>query len=448
MNVTPQTQAVLLLTAYFSKGAAGSPRPLSPTEWGRFALWLKERGVVPEALLSEDPGGILADWKDKSVTVDRIRYLVGRAGALGLALEKWHRAGLWVMTRSDIDYPGRLKRRLSTDSPPVLFGCGDRKLLQGQGVAVVGSRDATEDDLAFATGLGDMAAMQGLSVVSGGARGVDEAAMLGALNCEGTAVGVLAEGLLRAAISTKYRKGLMARNLVLISPFNPEAGFDVGNAMARNKYVYCLSDAAIVVAADKEKGGTWNGAIENINQRWVPLWVKPNSQSAGNASLVARGARWLPEGNLELKHLLTLGDGGLSSETPKSAFDEDLAPSVPGRTPRLTSAALCVSGEAAHNLPRERTPEPGSAEPFDVPLVDTIQTVSFYSLFLSRLRVLTARNPATVEELLAHIDIAKSQLQEWLKRAINDGHIKRLRKPVRYEWRGHEPVQGSMFDRN
>ena len=63
MNVTPQTQAVLLLTAYFSKAVAGSPRPLSPGEWGRFALWLKEQGVLPEALLSEDPGVILADWK-------------------------------------------------------------------------------------------------------------------------------------------------------------------------------------------------------------------------------------------------------------------------------------------------------------------------------------------------------------------------------------------------
>ena len=329
MNVTPQTQAVVLLTAYLSKAAQGSPRPLSPTEWGRFALWLKERGTVPEALLSEDPGRIMADWQDKSVTVDRVRYLVGRAGALGLAMEKWYRAGLWVMSHSDADYPGRLKRRLRTDAPPILFGCGERKLLQAQGVAVVGSRDATEDDLAFAARLGDAAAMQGFSVVSGGARGVDEAAMLGALNCEGTAVGVLAEGLLRAALSSSYRKALMARNLVLISPFNPEAGFDIGNAMARNRYIYCLSDAAIVVAADKEKGGTWNGAIENISQRWVPLWVKPNSQSAGNAGLVARGARWLPEGDVELKVLFTWDDGLPSSQTPGSAFESEQVSSIP-----------------------------------------------------------------------------------------------------------------------
>ena len=38
----------------------------------------------------------------------------------------------------------------------------------------------------------------------------------------------------------------MDNNLVLISPFYPDAGFNVGNAMQRNKYIYCLSDAAMV----------------------------------------------------------------------------------------------------------------------------------------------------------------------------------------------------------
>jgi hypothetical protein len=65
----------------------------------------------------------------------------------------------------------------------------------------------------------------------------------------------------------------MMKNLVLVSPFNPEAGFDVGNAMARNKYIYCLSDAAIVVATSKGSGGTWSGATENLKRNWAPLWV-------------------------------------------------------------------------------------------------------------------------------------------------------------------------------
>ena len=163
---------------------------------------------------------------------------------------------------------------------------------------------------------------------------------------------------------------------------------------------------------------------------------------------MARGAKWLPEGNLELKVLLTLGDGALSSQTPIAAINEGQGSSVPGHAPRLGSAEVCVSGEAAQKFSREQAPERKSGEPSYAASVDTIETVSFYTLFLNRLRALTARTPATVEDLLADMDIVKSQLQEWLKRAINDGHIKRLGKPVRYEWRRHEPVQGSMFDTN
>ena len=122
-------------------------------------------------------------------------------------------------------------------------------LLGRGGIAVVRSRDADQEDIAFTENLGDSAAKQGYSVVSGAARGVDESAMLGALKNEGTANGVMADSLLRAATSAKFRKYLLAGDLVLITPFNPEAGFNVGNAMSRNRYIYCLADAAVVVRA-------------------------------------------------------------------------------------------------------------------------------------------------------------------------------------------------------
>jgi hypothetical protein len=95
-----------------------------------------------------------------------------------------------------------------------------------------------------------------MPTVSGEARGIDETAMLSALEHQGTAIGVLADRLLRAATSAKYRKHLMVNNLVLVSPFNPEAGFNVGNAMARNRHIYCLADAAVVVSSTRDKGGT------------------------------------------------------------------------------------------------------------------------------------------------------------------------------------------------
>jgi predicted Rossmann fold nucleotide-binding protein DprA/Smf involved in DNA uptake len=305
MSSSLLTQAILLMTVWFTKPGKDDPEPLSPTEWGRFAAWLKGQEKSPEALLtSKDPLDCLEGWLDPSITPDRIRHLLGRSAAMGLALEKWQRAGLWVMTRSDSDYPVRLKRHLKLDAPPVLFGCGNRRLLDQGGIAVVGSRTAGEKELAYTSRLSAWIAAQGRSVISGGARGIDEAAMLGALEKGGTAAGVLADSLLRAATSAKYRKGLMNNDLVLVSPFNPEAGFDADHAMRRNRYIYCLADAAIVVTTSKESGGTWNGALENLKHGWVPLWVRESADpDSGSAALVERGARWLPSGEPDVNAL-------------------------------------------------------------------------------------------------------------------------------------------------
>ncbi|MBA1686904.1 DNA-processing protein DprA, partial [Escherichia coli] len=111
----------------------------------------------------------------------------------------WQRAGLWILTRGDADYPVRLKNRLRTDAPPVLFGCGNKALLQAEGMAIVGSRDAPTDDLRYTQQLAAKLAQQGICVISGGARGIDECAMASALEVGGTAVGVLADSLLKTS---------------------------------------------------------------------------------------------------------------------------------------------------------------------------------------------------------------------------------------------------------
>ncbi|MBF8269915.1 MAG: putative Rossmann fold nucleotide-binding protein [Gammaproteobacteria bacterium] len=290
MSFSVHTQAILLLTAHFSKPVNDAPKPLTTKEWARFAQWLKDHDINPEKLMNGHLTTALDGWTDKFITAERIEKLMNRGSALALAVEKWTRAGLWVVTRSDNNYPARLKQLLKTDCPAVLFGCGNPALLSNGGVAIVGARNAGNGDLEFSSNLGKTAAVQGYTVVSGGARGVDEAAMLGALENEGTVIGVLADSLLKTATSGKYRKYLQNQNLVLVSPYYPEAGFNAGNAMSRNKYIYCLSEAAVVVQSGTE-GGTWNGAIENLKNQWVPLWVKEKKDpKSGNSLLVQKGA--------------------------------------------------------------------------------------------------------------------------------------------------------------
>ncbi|QNT71056.1 DNA-processing protein DprA [Defluviicoccus vanus] len=434
MHVSEHTQAVLLLTSHFGKSAREELQPLSTNEWARFAVWLKDHGLQPASLLADSPKTVLSGLMDRSVTPHRIEYLLGRGGALGLALEKWQRAGIWVLTRSDPDYPDRLKKRLRNEAPPLFFGCGNQALLSRGGIAVVGSRDASEDDLAFATRFGAEVAAQGQSVVSGGARGIDECAMTGALDREGTVIGVLADSLLRSATSAKYRHHLMNGDLVLISPFNPEAGFNVGNAMNRNRYVYCLADAAVVVSSSKEKGGTWAGAVEDLKERWVPLWIKPQpatTASSGNSQLVQRGGRWLPD-KAEVAALVQPQAGAANG---RANGDASLLDHV------QKDAAPTKNGNAQPSKPEPETPV--AERPVENP---PPSEQSFYGLFLQRMEALTAKNAFTTEELLDRFDVTKPQLSAWLKRGVEEKKLRKLAKPVRYGWISHIEVQTSMFD--
>jgi predicted Rossmann fold nucleotide-binding protein DprA/Smf involved in DNA uptake len=77
----------------------------------------ERKAVTPADLLASDPQTLLNGWYDSSIGTDRIIELMNRGHSLALAMEKWQRAGLWVVTRSDPEYPWRLKHRLKTDSP-------------------------------------------------------------------------------------------------------------------------------------------------------------------------------------------------------------------------------------------------------------------------------------------------------------------------------------------
>jgi predicted Rossmann fold nucleotide-binding protein DprA/Smf involved in DNA uptake len=129
-------------------------------------------------------------------------------------------------------------------------------------------------------------------LVSGAARGIDQAAMRGALEAGGQVIGVMADSLERAALNRAHRELLLDSKLVLISPYDPSAGFNVGHAMQRNKFIYALSDAAVVVNSDYEKGGTWAGAVEQIEKlRLVPIYVRSNGEiGKGLEALQRRGA--------------------------------------------------------------------------------------------------------------------------------------------------------------
>src|SRR5664280_574792 len=278
-TLSQDSQAILLLTAPLMTGRMEpSTDLLTPGEYGHLTVFLHEVQRSPGDLLTADADSLLRQCQGV-VDGDRLRKLLGRGLLLSQAVERWQTRAIWVVTTADASYPHRFKERLKDDAPAVLYGCGEAPILETGGLAVIGSRNATPELLTYTERIGQLAANAQQTIVSGGARGIDQTAMHGALETGGTVVGILADSLERAALDREYRSPLMEGQLVLVSPYDPMAGFNVGNAMQRNKLIYALADAALVISSDYQKGETWAGAAEQLTiLRLVPVFVRSQGE--------------------------------------------------------------------------------------------------------------------------------------------------------------------------
>lgn len=418
-ELSANTKAILLLTAPLIVGKGkSSVQPLAPSEYDQLANWLRHSGREPadliECLAEEVP-----NEDHVGIDSDRLSQLLARGFLLSQALERWQTRNIWVVSRADPLYPNRFKQKLRRKAPPVLYGCGDADLLDSGGLAVVGSREVPKALLEFSEGIGRLAATARCTVVSGEARGVDQVAMQGALAEGGRAVGILAGGLENAALARKNRDALMDSRLVLVSPYDPRARFNVGNAMQRNKLVYALADAGLVVESDFNRGGTWSGAVEQLDRlRLVPVFARCDGRiGKGIEALLRKGARpWPnPQTPAEFRHILDGNSSYSETEAPRQTTllpeEEDGIPSYGGETPKDVM------------MPDTQT-EPA-----------TVAAMAPSDQLFAKVEQLLASisTPTTESDVAAYLHVSKKQAGEWLKRLVRDGKYKRLARPVRYD---------------
>ena len=291
--LTEDTKAVILLCGVFGKDR--SEKPLSLKEYSSLVRWLIEVQMRPGDLLQNEP--IAEASKGSGMDKQRLESLLSRGVQLGFAVEEWQRNGIWIISRSDTDYPARYKKHLKDKAPPLLFGVGDRSLLKGGGLGIVGSRNVDQEGEAFTRQVAELCAHNRMPVVSGGARGVDQISMTAALEAGGVTIGILAENLLRKSLERSARHGISDGRLLLLSPYHPNARFTVGTAMGRNKLIYAMADYGLVVSAEHKKGGTWAGAQEELKREIsLPVFVRVgNNTPQGNNKLLDLGAIPWPE---------------------------------------------------------------------------------------------------------------------------------------------------------
>ena len=270
--------AVLALLLTPGIGRGGVWRLIAAAERARISLTCLLAAGCRELhdLLPPDSGPLIARVTSETAEhVPRARFLLRQIRSLDARC---------ISHRSSA-YPREIRCALGAAGPPLLFVCGPASLLKAPKAAIVGARGASCFGLRLAAACARTCAAEGITVVSGGAAGVDTAAHHGVLVAGGATVVVLPRGLLTYRPPAALRDAVAAGRAVVVSAFTPDAPWAVHAAVTRNATIATLAELVCVIEP-KKRGGSFRTAIRGLEQGKT---VAVYDRAAGGE----RGA-WLP----------------------------------------------------------------------------------------------------------------------------------------------------------
>lgn len=202
------------------------------------------------------------------------------------------REGIRPVFVFDENYPKTLKKSHGRKAPFCLFAKGCMSLMNKKSIAVVGTRNPTEEGIKRTGQIARILSELAYSMVSGGARGIDTAAHVGAAENGGSTIVVLPDGLLVTSRHSFISELASGKNVLLLSQFHPLQKWSAGCAITRNRTVAGLADALIIVETGI-KGGTQH-TVKYALEFEKPLFVldfdgEDSQRWAGNSFLINSG---------------------------------------------------------------------------------------------------------------------------------------------------------------
>lgn len=262
-----------------------------------------------------------------------------------------------AIAHDDPVYPVMMRMRLERHAPVMLFARGRLDLLERRGIAVVGTREASEYGLDMADRIGGGIARAGGAVVSGVARGIDAAAHTAALDSNGATIGILGCGIdISYPRSNASLQERIATEGLLLCEFLPGEPPLPPHFPHRNRLIVALSEAVVVVEAG-ERSGTMTTGGHAANQG-VPVYCVPNVFHHPNMQGILRlqrdgaGAYTGLRDLLESTGIVQLGDDSVD-------MFEETAPA--GRVHARVWSAIGVEPVHADVIAREAGVSPTAA---------------------------------------------------------------------------------------
>ena len=207
-------------------------------------------------------------------------------------LPRLERARIRALAPEDMDFPPLLKE--IDDCPPVLYVRGSLTPRDALAVAVVGTRKATAYGHQVAEDLVTGLARQGITIISGLARGIDVAAHRSAMDAGGRTVAVQACGLdmIYPSAHTALAREIVDKGC-LVSDYplgtRPRAEF----FPRRNRIMSGMALGTLVIEADQESGAliTARFALEQNREVLAVPGSIYSPASRGANSLIQAGAK-------------------------------------------------------------------------------------------------------------------------------------------------------------
>jgi DNA processing protein len=291
-----------------------------------------------------EPGAILSANKSQLVRVPGIGEDTAEAIArwestidLATELRRIKEFGCHVLVQQDEAYPDLLRHIY--DPPIVLYVKGELTTKDKNAVAMVGSRLTTHYGLEVARKLAYQLAYVGVTVVSGGARGIDTAAHQGALTAKGRTVAVLGTGInlvVPPENANLYER--IAANGAVITQFPFNRNGDRQTFPIRNRIVAGMTLGTVVVEANSTSGAliTANMAVEYGRQLFAVPGRIDSPRSKGCHDLIKKGAKLCESAEdvlTEFEYLFP------ASNRPRSS----------GETPTLPALELSPAEQAVYD---------------------------------------------------------------------------------------------------
>ncbi len=219
-------------------------------DWNFLAREALARGTVSH-LLEGQPA-------ERSAVAKRARRLIAAAQEtlqerLDRVDEEVERAGAQLITVLDERYPVNLE--LVFNLPPFLFVRGTMSPEDARSVAVVGTRQASPEGLSRAGKMATLLTAQGVTVVSGLARGIDTAAHTATLEAGGRTIAVVGSGILRTyPRENEALAERIAATGAVVSQFWPDSPPARYNFPKRNVTMSGISQGTVVIEASSTSG--------------------------------------------------------------------------------------------------------------------------------------------------------------------------------------------------